>query len=369
MEKIKCIGCGSTLQSENEKIAGFVNQTVLDKGDDNILCKRCFRLKHYNEINEVDLDSDEFTKILTQIGNEDALIVNVVDIFDLSGSIIPGISRYVGDNEIILVGNKRDVLPKAIKDHRIVNWMRRISKDYGYKVIDATLISAKKGHGIDDLLDMVETYRKGRNVYIVGCTNVGKSTLINSLIKQNTELLDDVVTVSQFPGTTLGLIEIPIDDKHYLIDTPGIINKHQYSFYLDPKNLKHVLPTKEIKPKVYQLNPKQTLYFDGLARFDFVEGDKAAFVCHFSNEVNIHRTKLENASSLFEKHIGDLLSPPSIDEYKKLGEYKKHQFRTPDYKCDIVISGLGYITINQKNIKIVVHAPEHVGVFLRASLL
>ncbi len=46
---------------------------------------------------------------------------------------------------------------------------------------------------------------------MVGCTNVGKSTFINRIIKEVTGE-GDVITTSHFPGTTLDIIEIPLDD-------------------------------------------------------------------------------------------------------------------------------------------------------------
>lgn len=368
MEKIKCIGCGSILQTDQEQAIGYINKSAFESNNDNMLCKRCYRLKHYNEIPDVTLSNDEFIKILSQIAEEDALIVKVVDLFDFSGSMISGLNRFIGDQEIILVGNKRDLMPKAIKPLKISNWMRRLIKDYGLKVKDTALVSAEKGHGIEELIQTIEEHRNNRNVYIVGCTNVGKSTLVNAIIKQFTEEKGDVITVSKFPGTTLDLIEIPLDQDHYLIDTPGIINPHQYAHVLDQKTLKHIYPTKEIKPKVYQLNPGQTLFFDGLARFDFISGEKNAFICYLNNTINIHRTKLEKADELFKKHVGELFNPPSQEEYERMGDYVKHNFKIPLYKVDIVISGLGFITIQAPHSQIAVYAPKNVGVLIRHSL-
>jgi len=368
MDQTKCMGCGSILQTEDDKVPGYIKQSLLDRGDEDLMCQRCFRLKHYREIMDVDLSNEEFVKILTEIASQNALIVNVIDIFDISGSLISGIQRFIGNNDVILVGNKRDILPKSMNDNKISNWVRHIIKDYGYKVVDVALVSAAKGHGLSELLEMIEEHRNGRDVYIIGCTNVGKSTLVNAIIKQFTDNKEDLITVSQFPGTTLGLIEIPLNDTNDLIDTPGIINLHQYAFYLDKGTLKHILPQKEIKPKAYQLDSKQTLFFDGLARFDFVSGNKTSFICYFSNEIKIHRTKLENADQLFEKHIGGLLSPPSVSEFKNMGKYVKHHFKTTRDKCDIVISGLGFITINAPNLQIAVWTPKNVGVFIRPSL-
>ncbi|EGF48839.1 GTPase YqeH, partial [Lacticaseibacillus rhamnosus MTCC 5462] len=71
---------------------------------------------------------------------------------------------------------------------------------------------------VDELLTAIEKYREHRDVYVVGVTNTGKSTLINRIIKQLTGV-EDLITTSRFPGTTLDRIMIPLDDGQSLIDT------------------------------------------------------------------------------------------------------------------------------------------------------
>ena len=136
----------------------------------------------------------------------------------------------------------------------------------GMRPVDVVLTSAQNKSAIKDLMEKIEQYRKGRDVYVVGVTNVGKSTLINAIIQEITGD-KDIITTSRFPGTTLDKIEIPLDDGSYIYDTPGIIHRHQMAHYLTAKNLKYVSPKKEIKPKTYQLNPEQTLFLGGLGRF------------------------------------------------------------------------------------------------------
>ena len=67
------------------------------------------------------------------------------------------------------------------------------------------------------------------------------------------------------------------------------------------------MPEKPLKPAVYQLNSGQTLFFGGMARFDFVEGDRQSFTCFISTALNIHRTKLERADDLYREHLGNCL--------------------------------------------------------------
>ena len=99
---------------------------------------------------------------------------------------------------------------------------------------DPYVISAAHGDGVLDLvneaLDQAENSRpvdieeteatqRGIKLAIVGRPNVGKSTLVNTLLGE------DRVIAFDMPGTTRDSIEIPFerDGKHYtLIDTAGI---------------------------------------------------------------------------------------------------------------------------------------------------
>ncbi len=364
-EQISCIGCGIDIQTEDPAGMGYAPKSALEK--EQIICQRCFRLKNYNEVQDISLTDDDFLKILHEIGQNDALIVKIVDIFDFNGSWLPGLHRFVGKNPVLLIGNKSDLLPKSVKPNKLIHWMKQSASELGLKPVDVMLVSSAKGARITEAVEAIEHYRKGKDVYVVGCTNVGKSTFINRIIK---EVSGDgnIITTSHFPGTTLDIIEIPLDDGHALMDTPGIINHHQMAHFVDKKDLKIITPKKEIKPKVYQLNEEQTLFFGALARFDYVSGGRRSFTCYFSNEINIHRTKLDKADQLYEEHAGGLLKP-SVEENGKPIALKAHSFSLKEPKMDVVFSGLGWITISDPGAQIVVHVPEGVSVMVRKSLI
>lgn len=367
-ESVHCIGCGAEIQTERPNELGYTPQAAFDKGMETgeIYCQRCFRLRHYNDIQDVHLTDDDFLRLLNELGREDALIVNVVDIFDFNGSLIPGLHRFIGDNPVLLVGNKKDILPKSLKKGKLIQWMKERAHEQGLRPLEVLLTSAKKPHEMDELLATIEKYREGRDVYVVGVTNVGKSTLINQIIK-NTAGVKDLITTSQFPGTTLDKIEIPLDDGHFLIDTPGIIHRHQMAHYLGKKDLKLIAPQKEIKPKVYQLNPEQTLFLGGLARFDFIQGKRSSFIAYASNDLMIHRTKLVNADQFYEKHVGGLLQPPRPDETDDFPELVRFEFSVKE-KTDIVFAGLGWITVQEPCV-VAGWAPKGVEVLRRKALI
>ena len=127
MEELFCIGCGAPIQTENKEGLGYTPQSALEKGLETgeVYCQRCFRLRHYNEITDVHLTDDDFLKLLHEVGDSDALVVNVVDIFDFNGSVIPGLPRFV-----VMVGDQlmtdiraahragiRSILVKPLVEH------------------------------------------------------------------------------------------------------------------------------------------------------------------------------------------------------------------------------------------------------------
>ena len=52
------------------------------------------------------------------------------------------------------------------------------------------------------------------------------------------------------------MIDIPLDEKSFMFDTPGIIQSHQMTNYVSENELKIIIPKNEIKQRVYQLNEK-----------------------------------------------------------------------------------------------------------------
>src|SRR5690625_3555903 len=192
-EGIYCIGCGARLQSENENKAGYVPSSVFKKTSEeleDIYCQRCFRLRHYNEVSDVELTDEDYLAMLNDISSKDALVVNVVDVFDFSGSLIAGIQRFAGSNHLIIVANKVDLLPKSLGAGRIRQWLTERVQEVGIRPREVALTSALDKESIRDLMALIDEERNGRDVYVVGATNVGKSTIINQIINIATDSPD-----------------------------------------------------------------------------------------------------------------------------------------------------------------------------------
>ena len=150
------------------------------------------------------------------------------------------------------------------------------------KIKDVLLMSSFKDDDIEMLFNKIKEMHNNKNVYFVGMTNVGKSTIINKIIKKYTGE-EDLITVSNTLNTTLENIYIPLNENCYIVDTPGLLNRNNLIYFLDKKTLEYITPKKYVKPKTFQLSPKQSLFIQGFVKIDFIDGERSSFVTNFSN--------------------------------------------------------------------------------------
>ena len=306
----KCRGCGALITHDG-------------------LCERCFRIKHYNEYKVVSKTNNEFIPILENINKTNDLVLLVVDLFNIGDLSL--IRKYLKNN-ILLVLTKRDLLPKSVSINKLDNY------DYKIDYVDKIIISSNKNYNFDLLLDKINKYKKSNNVYVVGYTNAGKSTMINKLIYNYSDNKTEITT-SPLPSTTLNTIEIKLNDIT-LIDTPGLLDENDIVNYVSGDELKKIIPKKEIKPITYQIKGTQTIVVD---KYLQIEASDIDLTFYISNNLEIKRY------------------------YKKMPtKLKKHIIEVN--KNDIVIKGLCFIKTNKKSV-LNIYTLDNVSVFTRDSII
>ena len=330
----KCLGCGVELQDENMLLDGY---TVNLEND---LCQRCFRLKNYGEYQATTKTNEEYQQILEAVGKTKDLVVYVTDVLNVELDLYD--IRMFLPNNILLVLNKRDVIPKSVKDEKLIQYF----KDKYDFFNDIVVVSCEKNMNIDHLLNRIKFFQVTKQVYVVGHTNAGKSSLINKLIKNYSDSKQEL-TISPLPSTTLNLINIEINDYLTIIDTPGLIDEGSITNYVDNELLKVITPKKEIKTKTYQLRRGQSIIIGDLVRIDYVDGEKNSFTLYISNDIKTKRI-------ISSRH----------DDLKNLA---KRTYQLP-FNQDIVIKGLGFIKVVNRGV-VDIYLNQRVETFLRDNLI
>lgn len=322
----KCTGCGVFLQDTNKEKLGYTTNLK------NNLCERCFRIRNYNEYSKVLKDNEDYIKILKNINKND-LVVLVVDLFNFCN--LNEISNYL-KNDILLVLTKRDLIPRSCYNEKILNYF----DSFNLNIKDKIIVSSKKNYNMDLVFEKINELKTSENVYVVGYTNSGKSTLINKIIYNYSDN-NNIITTSNLPSTTIDSIEIKVNNELTLIDTPGLLTKGDIIDYVDKNMLKKIIPNKEIRPITYQITKKCSISVEDILRLDV---EDINFTMYISNNLKIEKIFKEKETNLIKKQI----------------KVKKGK--------DLVVQGLTFITFN-KDVELTLYIMEGVNIYTRDKFI
>lgn len=134
MEKWSCSGCGIELQYEDSAKVGYFPKQLLNNIEDikdlkKLRCERCFQMTQYGKIADTKMAYNEYEKRVMELRSKDMLMIQLVDILDISGSLLPKARHIFGKKPVMLVVNKGDLIPEKSGIRRL---MRRIRSEAKY---------------------------------------------------------------------------------------------------------------------------------------------------------------------------------------------------------------------------------------------
>ena len=309
----KCLGCGSILQSTDINKDGFVKSNVYDKS---LYCERCFKIIHYGEYSVLDkkIDTDG---IIRNINSDiHASVAFLIDSLNINDNITKYINKFKNNKYIVIT--KKDILPKSLKEKKIIEFIRNNI----YDTDNIIFVSSVKNYNIDTFLNKIRKDNV-RRIYMVGFTNSGKSTFINSILTSN--LMKPTITTSSIPNTTASYITIQLDSKLTVVDTPGFIDNNAIYNFIDYSKVKKLYPKKEIKVKTFQTRSGYAIVVNDILRVENVGNKLNSFSFYMNDKLRYEKVKLKNDK---------LKILPSIT----------YDINEP---TDIIINGLGFIRITK----------------------
>lgn len=349
----KCKGCGARLQTDDSSKPGYVPPSVLEKrGEKNVLCQRCFRLRHYGEDLSIGPLRDALARLKRLLKRYDRVLW-IVDAMDFEATYTDKISRLLEGKKVLVAVNKIDAFPRAITNQELSHWF---TKHIHHKWIP---VSAEKKRGIKKLLN--HPLLKGE-LLVVGCTNVGKSSLLSALSGKP-------LSVSSYPGTTRGTLHIRISKSLELIDTPGIPTDNRFIDILDPSCVMKLGMSRSLTRKTFKISAGRVVFAGGMCRIDVLgEHPRPIFQIFTAPGVTLHETSVLNADAKFETWFGEFLHPPC-------GKIQPENFRWRFEEVllnegeELVVFGLGWISVRRGPLKIKVTLPEKVELKVREALV
>ncbi|GJP82281.1 hypothetical protein CLOP_g12516 [Closterium sp. NIES-67] len=420
-----CYGCGAELQTRVEDAPGYIPPDRYEmkrrhKQLRSLACTRCQQLSHgrmvaavtghggYRVTGPADMfvTAEALRQQLTYVRGEKALVVKLVDLVDFSGSFLSRIRDIVGPNPIVLVITKVDLVPEGTHMEPLADWVLSAVAKKKLNVLAVHFVSSKARTGLSSVAATIQRERQGRDVYVLGAANVGKSAFICALLDEMASR--DIMAAaarrrrpvaSAMPGTTLG----PICIKAFtgggdLYDTPGVHLHHRMAAMMHPWDLHHLGPKRRLRPFVVtgpleaagksreegaekEEKGEQTeeggmaggeggaekrdgvqeglqgtsLFWGGLVRIDVVKAPPGTALTFFGPvAIRVSSVPTTHAHAFYEAEVGRLLVPPSqpLEEpaWEGLPSQRSFSFQLPAKRlspvADIAISGLGWVSLS-----------------------
>lgn len=295
----KCAGCGVVLQYQEKEVLGYIPE---DKYENSLYCQRCFKMTHYG-INSIDDNPYANDEIIKRINNNPKFTIFLIDFLNINDEVIKLFLQVKCEKALII--NKCEMLPKFLNKNQISEFLKK-----NYSIQEDIILKGSNGsREYEEIYDYINK-KNLKELYLVGLSNVGKSTLINDLIKLTKSDIPKV-TVNKKKNTTLDFNTIKLS-SFTIIDTPGFIINN----YLQEPS------SKKIKSYIFQMKENETLNLTKDFFISFSSNTNLNYFTHYLNEKTIKKNYKTNLHHLTEMEI--------------------------EKNSDLIILGLGFIRFKTK---------------------
>ena len=273
----RCIGCGIILQDQDELALGYTPNLK------NTYCRRCFRLKNYGEKRNDKVDE---LRVIQKVNKQKCIVFFLCDYLNINQKSISLFKELKPKKYFVI--SKADTLRREMKEEKIKFWLKNV-----YNIHESILFISSNPNFKSSNIFKIMDEEKINSCYFMGLTNVGKSTFLNKLLKDNH--IKKEIVASDKPNTTLDFIKIKIGD-YTIYDTPG----------LSYENSDLAILKKEIKPISYQIKAGTTLIVNN---YEFFFSLDNKIVYYGTSSITRKFTKTNNQAAIYVPLNHDIVIP------------------------------------------------------------
>ena len=368
---LRCYHCGAILQCENENEKGYIIPESLHRATpiQIIYCDRCFEtMKAFNNSELEQKVDQEVLKILDDAFATDALIIWVVDLFSFNGTLNSEIAKKVKKLNVIVVGNKRDLFPLNVKDESLVEYLNVTFNAYGIKPKSVRLLGATNKIDSKQLIDSVNTARKGHDVYMIGNSTSGKTSIINRAMKGFENKTTRQIKTITYPGTNVNVLEIPLSRSSFFYELPGISQTTSATGKLEKDVVRQIVPKKAVKLITRTMSVGDALMVGSLAAFEIIKGKTTNYRFYSAEGVETRKVQSKKLDDYINENNIRRFARPVSERLVSFLDYDMFEYAMENDKKwhDIAIEGLGWLSFIAQGQMIRVRLPK--GVALKESI-
>ena len=368
---LRCYHCGAILQCENEEEKGYIIPESLHRATpiQIIYCDKCFEtMKAFNNSELEQKVDKEALKILDDAYATDAYIIWVVDLFSFNGQLNSEIANKIKKLNVTVVGTKRDLFPVNMKDDSLVEYLVERFNEYGIKPKSVRLYGASSKMDSKELISAMNEARKGHDVYMIGNSTSGKTSIINKAMKGFENKTTRQIKTITYPGTSVNVLEIPLSRSSFFYELPGISQTTSAQGRLEKDVVRQITPRKAVKVTTRTMGAGDALMVGSLAAFEVIKGKVASYRFYAAEGVETRKVQSKKLDDYINENNIRRFARPVSERLVSFLDYDMFEYAMEnDNKWhDIAIEGLGWLSFIAQGQMIRVRLPK--GISLKEGL-
>ncbi|MBE6142208.1 MAG: hypothetical protein E7175_05170 [Erysipelotrichaceae bacterium] len=363
----RCFHCGAVLQTKNSKEPGYILESTIvnNKPDALLYCNRCYSKVKALNYSELDVDVDEdLKKILKDALATDAMMIWVVDLFAFNGVLNPDIVKIAKKLDVCVLATKRDLFPRVVKNEYLTRFLEERFNEYGIKPIATHIFGHESDINPKELLDKLNTLRKGRDIYMVGSVTSGKTTIINKILTGYVNKSKWAIKSEFYKDTKSKVLEVPLSNSSFLYELPGFPLSTSTLSKVEKENVKALTPRKSIKVSQRSMIKNDAILAGNLVQFSMIKGKPCIVKLYAAEGVEIKKCKIVQIPEVLEENNRKRNIRPYSENFTDFSDYDVFDYEMEnDGKFhDISIQGFGWFTFVGKGQVFRVQFPKGVAV-------
>ena len=367
---IRCQSCGAILQADTKNRPGFISRAIVENGVPKIpYCNSCYEKMLSLNSSSLQHETDkDILKILKDAVATDSLIVWMVDLFTFNGTLNPDVVKKVKKLNVVVIGSKRDLMPSLATDEMLIRYLDERFADVGINPIAIDLIGNEETIDIKEKLKQFGEYRKGRDVYLLGELNSGKTTFINKMLKDYENNTRWKVKSELYPGTNSNVLEIPLTNSSFFYELPDLSNNTSVFSRVEPSVQKIITPKKEVAMTRRFIGDGSAIVVGNLACLYVIKGHHTSIRVFTGEKVEIKVVDNNKVDDYLAMNLKKKVTKPVSERYTSFRDYDMFEYdlENDDLRHDISVEGLCWFSMRGKGQTIRILLPK--GAAVKESL-
>jgi ribosome biogenesis GTPase A len=219
-----------------------------------------------------------------------------------------------------------------------------------------------------ELIDSMNTARKGHDVYMIGNSTSGKTSIINRAMKGFENKTTRQIKTITYPGTSVNVLEIPLSRSSFFYELPGISQTTSATGKLEKDVVRQIVPKKAVKFITRTMSAGDALMVGSLAAFEIIKGKTTNYRFYSAEGVETRKVQSKKLDDYINENNIRRFARPVSERLVSFLDYDMFEYAMENDKKwhDIAIEGLGWLSFIAQGQMIRVRLPK--GVALKESI-